>query len=98
LVADKFPNLLGTNVIVENRPGTNATIAADIVAKSVPDGHTLYFSTCGAMAISPHFGPKLSYEPLRDFAAIAHVVNAYSTFAVHPSLPARNAMGQVNSR
>jgi tripartite-type tricarboxylate transporter receptor subunit TctC len=91
LLADKLPGLLGTNVIVENRVGANATIGADYVAKSAPDGHTLFLTTCGAMAISPHIGAKLPYEPLHDFAPIAQVVTAYSTIAVHPSLPVRNA-------
>lgn len=91
LLAEKIPALLGTNAIVDNRAGANATIAADYVARAAPDGHTLYFSTCGALAISPHIGPKLPYDPLRDFAPIAQVVNASSTVAVHPSLPVRNA-------
>ena len=91
LLADKLPGLLGTNVIVENRVGANATIGADYVAKSAPDGHTLFLTTCGAVAISPHVGAKLPYDPLRDFAAIAQVVTAYSTIAVHPSLPVKNA-------
>ena len=90
LLADKLPALMGVNVIVENRVGANATIGADHVAKSPPDGHTLFLTTCGAMAISPHVGAKLPYDPLRDFTPIAHVVNAYSTITVHPSLPARN--------
>ena len=90
LLAEKLPALLGGNVIVENRTGANATIGADFVAKSPPDGHTLFFSTCGAMAISPHIGAKLPYDPQRDFTPIAQVVTAYSTLAVHPSLPAKN--------
>ena len=90
LLADKLPALMGVNVIVENRVGANATIGADHVAKSPPDGHTLFLTTCGAMAISPHVGAKLPYDPLRDFTPIAQVVTAYSTLAVHPSLPARN--------
>jgi tripartite-type tricarboxylate transporter receptor subunit TctC len=90
LLAEKMPGLIGTNAIVENRAGANATIAADYVARAAPDGHTLYFTTCGAVAISPHIGPKLPYDPLRDFAPIGQVVNAASTLAVHPSLPVRN--------
>lgn len=91
LLAEKMPALLGANAIVENRAGANATIAADHVARSTPDGHTLYFTTCGAVAISPHMVQKLPYDPFRDFAPIAQVVNASSTLAVHPSLPVRNA-------
>ena len=90
LLAEKIPALLGTHALVENRPGANATIAADHVARSAPDGHTLYFTTCGAVAISPHLVSKLPYDPFRDFAPIAQVVDASSTLAVHPSLPARN--------
>ncbi len=90
LIAAKVPALLGTHAIVENRAGANATIAADYVARAEPDGNTVYFTTCGAVAISPHIGPKLPYDPLRDFAPIAQVVNASSTLAVHPSLPVRN--------
>src|SRR5690606_17282225 len=88
LLAEKIPALLGTHALVENRPGANATIAADHVARSAPDGHTLYFTTCGAVAISPHLVSTLAYDPFRDFAPIAQVVDASSTLAVHPSLPA----------
>jgi tripartite-type tricarboxylate transporter receptor subunit TctC len=91
LLAEKLPGLLGATAIVENRAGANATIAADYVAKSPPDGHTLFLTTCGAVAISPHVGPKLPYDPLRDLTPIAQVVTAYSTIAVHPSLPVKNA-------
>jgi tripartite-type tricarboxylate transporter receptor subunit TctC len=91
LLAEKLPALLGANVVVENRVGANATIGADYVAKSPPDGNTLFLTTCGAVAISPHIGAKLPYDPLRDFAPIAQVVNTYSTIVVHPSLPAKNA-------
>lgn len=90
VLADKLPGLLGVNAIVENRVGANATIGADHVAKSPPDGHTLFLTTCGALAISPHIGPKLPYDPVRDFTPIAQVVTAYSTLAVHPSVPAKN--------
>ncbi len=87
----KLSALLGANVIVDNRVGANGTIGADHVAKSAPDGHTVFLTNTGAMAISPHIGAKLPYDPLRDFVPIARVATAQSTLAVHPSLPAKNA-------
>ena len=78
-------------VVVDNRAGGGGNIGAEIAAKSAPDGHTLFVTTCGAMAISPHIGAKLPYDPVRDFTPIAQVVTAYSTLVVHPSLPVKNA-------
>lgn len=95
LLAEKVPAILGGNAIVENRAGANATIAADHVAKSAPDGYTLFLTTAGAVSISPHIGPKLGYDSLRDLTPIAHVVTAHSTLAVHPSMPVKNAKDYV---
>ena len=53
LLAERLRTLLGQPVIVENRPGANGAIAAEYVAKSDPDGYTLFFTTVGAVAINP---------------------------------------------
>jgi tripartite-type tricarboxylate transporter receptor subunit TctC len=70
LIADAMHRSLGEAVAVENKPGANGAIAAEYVAKSDPDGYTLFFSTVGAVAINPAFRSDLPYDPLKDFAAV----------------------------
>ena len=74
LVADKLKSILNKNVIVENKAGANGVIGADYVAKSEPDGHTLFFTTVGAVAIAPGMRTSMPYNTLRDFAPITLVV------------------------
>ena len=82
--------LLGAQVVVENRPGANATIATDFVAKSPPDGYTIMLGSASPLVISPFTYPNIPYDTLRDFAAITTVASTPELMAIHPSLPARN--------
>jgi tripartite-type tricarboxylate transporter receptor subunit TctC len=91
LVADKIKVPLGQNVIVENKPGANGAIGADYVAKSEPDGSTLFFSTAGALTINPSLRPDLSYDPVKDFAPVAPVVRNTVLFAAGPGLKVETA-------
>ncbi|HKD28260.1 MAG TPA: tripartite tricarboxylate transporter substrate-binding protein, partial [Xanthobacteraceae bacterium] len=61
LIADKAKGALGQNIVVENKPGANGAIGADYVAKSEPDGYTLFFSTAGAITINPSLRSDLPY-------------------------------------
>ncbi|MGZ8154493.1 MAG: Bug family tripartite tricarboxylate transporter substrate binding protein [Burkholderiales bacterium] len=90
LIAPKLTQLLGVQVIVENRPGANATIGTDFVAKSAPDGHILTLGSASPLAISPFTYPNIPYDTLRDFEGITTVASTPEMLAVHPSLPARN--------
>ncbi len=91
LVAEKAKLALGQNILVENRPGANGTIGADYVAKSEPDGYTLFFSTAGAIAITPSMRTDLPYDPTRDFVAVAPIARNTVLFAANPSLHADTA-------
>ena len=86
IVADKVQGLLGQRVIVDNRGGANGAIAADAVAKSAPDGYTLFFTTVGAVAINPAFRKDLTYDPVKDFAPVGLVGRAAPVLAVDPAL------------
>jgi tripartite-type tricarboxylate transporter receptor subunit TctC len=74
LVADKVKDILGQPVIIENKPGANGAIGADYVAKSTPDGTTLFLTTLGAVGVTPHMRTDIRYDTIKDFAPITLVV------------------------
>ena len=86
LIAQRLSENLGQQVIVENRPGAGATLATDLVAKSAPDGHTL-FMTPSAHALSPSIYRKLPFDPVKDFAAIGQMASVPLVVIVNASLP-----------
>lgn len=89
VTAAEMSKSLGQQVIVENRPGAGTTIAADIVSKSVPDGHTLFFTDLSTHTITSSLYTKLPYHPLRDFAAVAAVNSSPLVLVAHPSVGAK---------
>jgi len=95
LMADKLKSSLGQNVIIENKPGANAAIGADYVAKSDPDGHTLFFTTSGAVAINPNMRTDLPYDPVRDFAPVTRLVNLMEVLVVRADSPIKTAADLV---
>jgi tripartite-type tricarboxylate transporter receptor subunit TctC len=95
LLADKLKGTLGQNVIIENKPGANAAIGADYVAKSEADGHTLFFTTAGAVVINPHMRADLPYDPVRDFAPVTLIVNTMEVLVVRSDSPVRSAADLV---
>lgn len=90
IVAPKLGELLGTQVVVENRAGANATIGTELVAKSPPDGYTILLGSASAIAISPFTYLKLGYDTLRDFAPVTTVAMTPEALAVHPALPVKD--------
>src|SRR5262249_43352973 len=91
LLADKMSMLLGQRVYIENKPGANGTVGADIIAKSDPDGYSLFLTTAGAVTISPHVMANIPYDSLRDFAPIAEVVTNTTVLVVSPKMGIKTA-------
>ncbi len=77
-------------VIVENKTGAGGNIAADFVAKSTPDGHTLVMGSIGTHATNALVYASMPYDAVRDFAPVALVGMATLVLVVHPSLPVKN--------
>jgi tripartite-type tricarboxylate transporter receptor subunit TctC len=90
LIADKMQSTLGGTVAVENKPGANGAVAAQYVAQSDPDGYTLFFTTAGAVAISPAYRQDLNYDPIKDFEAVGKA-------AINSPVLVVNADMKVNS-
>jgi tripartite-type tricarboxylate transporter receptor subunit TctC len=82
--------LLGQQVIVENRPGASQIIGMQAAAKSPPDGHTLVFGSVTSLAINPSAHKSLPYDPVKDFAPVALCVTTPLYLVVHPSVPAKS--------
>ena len=97
-VADIYARIIGTRVqeswgqpvVVENRTGGGGNIGADAVAKSAPDGYTLNMSAIGPHAVNVSLFSKMPYDPVKDFAAIALVLEAEGLLVVHPTVPTNN--------
>jgi tripartite-type tricarboxylate transporter receptor subunit TctC len=95
LLADKLKDFLGQPVIIENKAGANGAIGANEVAKSAPDGYTLFLTTSGAVTITPNLRTDTPYDTLRDFAPITRVVNVNEVLVVRPALGVSSAKDLV---
>ena len=89
VLAQKLTEVIGQNVVVDNRAGATGTIGAGLVAKSPPDGYTLLLGTSNELAMSPGLFDKLPYDPVKDFAPLSNVINFPNILVVNPHLPAR---------
>jgi tripartite-type tricarboxylate transporter receptor subunit TctC len=95
ILSPKLGDIIGAQVVVENRAGANATIGTEFVAKSAPDGYTVTLGSASPLAISPHTYSKLPYDTVRDFVGVTTVAMTPEALAVHPALPVRDVKGLI---
>src|SRR5437762_9432038 len=88
---------LGQPIIVENKPGAQSIIAAEYVAKSAPDGYTLFMGPSGAMTMNPAIYSKLPYSPLRDFAQVSMIGDFPLILVVNSSLPVNSVRSEEHT-
>ncbi len=87
IFAEELGKQLGQPVIVENKPGANATIAANFVAKAKPDGYTLFVTTNTSHSAAPWLMKNVSYDPVKDFTPIARGGNLPFLLVSNPGKP-----------
>lgn len=90
IVATRLGDVLGQNVMVDNRPGANGSVAGELTAKSPPDGHTMMIGAVGNLAVNGFFVKNMTYDPLRDLAPVTPAVTSGSVLVVHPSVPVKS--------
>lgn len=94
-VATKLSEKWGQQVVVDNRSGAGGTIAAELVARSTPDGYTLLMATIASAATSVSLRKNLPYDPLKDFAPVTLVATQNLMLVTHPAVPAKNVQELV---
>ena len=90
LIAQKLSETLAQTVIVDNRPGADGILAADLVSKSPPDGYTVAYVTAGFAMNSILHAKTLPYHPINDFTPLSLVASGPLTLVVNTALPVRN--------
>lgn len=88
ILAQKLGELLGQQIVIDNRPGAGGSIGTEIVARSSPDGYTLLFAPT-SHAINPSLYPKLAFDTQKDFAPISVIASLPVVLAVEPALAAQ---------
>jgi tripartite-type tricarboxylate transporter receptor subunit TctC len=90
LVGSKMADALGQAVVIDNRGGAGGNIGMDAVAKAAPDGYTVGMGAISTNALNPHVYPKMSFDPRKDFTAIALLGNSTIVLEVGPQVPVKN--------
>jgi tripartite-type tricarboxylate transporter receptor subunit TctC len=90
IVTPRLSEMLGQQLVIDNRGGAGGIIGVELAARAAPDGYTVLLGAPSSMILSKFTYTKLAFDSAKDFDPVSLIVNAESVMVVHPSLPARN--------
>src|SRR5688572_18489845 len=85
-LAEPLGRSLGQPIVVENRPGAGSSVAAEQVARAVPDGHTVLIASPSSILVNPLLTPSASFSPLKDLVPVSKVSSSPLVVAVNPAV------------
>ena len=95
MVGSKLGEVLGQQMIMDNRGGAGGSIGVEMTAKAAPDGYTLLLGNIATLAVNPTLYPKLAYDPVKDLQPISLIAKSPQILVVHPSLPATSVKALI---
>lgn len=90
LISKELAVGLGTNIVIENKPGANGSIAASYVARSEPDGYTIFVTTNTSHSANPYLLKNMTYDPIKDFTPVARTGDLPFMLVINPEIPANS--------
>ncbi|EKS36816.1 Bug family tripartite tricarboxylate transporter substrate binding protein [Afipia broomeae] len=90
LISKELATALGTNIVIDNKPGANGSIAASYVARSEPDGYTIFVTTNTSHSANPYLLKNMTYDPIKDFTPIARTGDLPFMLVINPEIPANS--------
>lgn len=96
LIGQKMGEELGQQIIIDNRPGANTIIGAQVAAKARPDGYTILLAIDGTLVMNPYLYSKLPYDPFKDFEPIAKVADIPSIFEANNNVPVKTVQDVIS--
>jgi len=90
IISKELGTALGTGMVIENKAGANGSIAASYVARSTPDGYTLFVTTNTTHSANPYLLQTMTYDPVKDFTPIARTGDLPFMLVINPEIPAKS--------
>ncbi len=89
-IGQHLSKILGQQIVVDNRGGAGGMLGAELAAKAVPDGYTIFLGSVGNLAFNPALHAKLAYDPVKDFGPVTLLATSAFILVVNPTVPAKS--------